>query len=45
MKIFEDTKYQRRTNNTIAKQNRTKGQGMIYKTLHRKLEIEQHEHH
>jgi hypothetical protein len=27
MKIFEDTKYQRRTNNTIAKQNRTKGQG------------------
>jgi len=34
---------QRRTNNTIAKRKRTKGQIKIYKTLHRKLKIEQHE--
>jgi hypothetical protein len=30
-----------RTNNTMAKRKRTKWQTMIYKTLHRKLKIEQ----
>jgi hypothetical protein len=33
----------RRTDNTIAKRKRAKGQTMTYKTLHRKLRIEQHE--
>ena len=28
----------------MAKAKKTKGQTMIYKTLHRKLKIEQHEH-
>jgi hypothetical protein len=28
------------THNTMAKRKRTKGQTMIYKTLHRKLKIE-----
>ena len=32
------------TDNTMAKRKRTKGQIMIYKTLHRKQRIEQHEH-
>jgi hypothetical protein len=32
-----------RTDHTMAKGKRTKGQVMIYKTLHRKLKIEQHE--
>lgn len=31
------------TDNTISKDKMTKGQTMIYKALHRKLEIEQHE--
>jgi len=35
--------YLRRTDNTMAKRKGTKGQITIYKTLHRKLEIEQHE--
>jgi hypothetical protein len=33
----------RRTDNTMAKRKRTKGQTTIYKTLHRKLKIEQYE--
>jgi hypothetical protein len=33
----------KRTNNTMAKRKRTNGQTKIYKTLHRKLKIEQHE--
>jgi hypothetical protein len=35
----------RRTDNTMAKGKRTKGQTLIYKTLHRKQKIEQHEPH
>jgi hypothetical protein len=35
----------RRMDNTMTKRKRTKGQTMIYKTLHRKLKIEQHEPH
>ena len=31
------------TENTIATRKETKGQTMIYKKLHRKLKIEQHE--
>ena len=31
------------TDNTMGKRNMTKGQTTIYKTLHRKLKIEQHE--
>jgi hypothetical protein len=34
-----------RTDNTVAKGKTTKEQAMIYKTLHRKLTIEQHELH
>ena len=34
----------RRTDNTMPKIKRRKGQRMIYKTLHRKIKIEQHEH-
>jgi hypothetical protein len=33
----------RRTDNIMEKRKRTKGQTTIYKTLHRKLKIEQHE--
>jgi hypothetical protein len=33
---------QGRTDNTMAKRKKTKGQTTIYKTLHRKLKIEQH---
>jgi hypothetical protein len=33
----------RRTDITMAKRNGTKGQAMIYKTLHRKRKVEQHE--
>jgi hypothetical protein len=33
------------TDNTMAKTKRTKGQTTIYKTLHRKLKIEQQEAH
>jgi hypothetical protein len=32
----------RRTNNTMAKRKKTKGQTMMYKTIHRKLKIEPH---
>jgi len=32
----------RRIDNTMVKGKRTTGQTMIYKTLHRKLKIEQH---
>ena len=32
-----------RTDNTVAKRIRIKVETMIYKTLHRKLKIEQHE--
>jgi hypothetical protein len=35
----------RRTDNAMAKRKRTKGQTTIYKRLHRKLKIEQHELH
>ena len=35
----------RRTDNTIANRKRTKAKTTIYKTLHQKLKIEQHEHH
>ena len=31
------------TDNIMTKRKETKGQTMIYKTLHRKLKIEQHE--
>ena len=31
------------TDNTMAEAKRTKGQTTIYKTLHRKLKIDQHE--
>jgi hypothetical protein len=34
----------RRTDNTMDKRKRTKGQTTIFRTLHRKLKIEQHEH-
>jgi len=44
---FEGTN-QRKMDNTMAKAKnkteKTKEQTMIYKTLHRKLKIEQHEH-
>jgi hypothetical protein len=42
---LEDTKrvFRKVTYNTKAKRKRTKGQTMFYKTLHRKLKIEQHE--
>jgi hypothetical protein len=35
----------RQTDSTMAKIKRTKGQATIYKTLHRKKKIEQHEPH
>jgi hypothetical protein len=35
----------KRPDNTISKRNRTKGQTMICKTIHRKLKIEQYEPH
>jgi len=35
----------KRTDKTMAKRKRTKGQSTIYKTLHIKLKIEQHEPH
>jgi hypothetical protein len=35
----------RRTDNTMAKRKMAKGQTTIYKTLHIKLKIAQHEHH
>ena len=38
-----DNTMAKRTNNTMAKRKRTNGQTKIYKTLHRKLKIEQHE--
>ena len=31
--------------NTMSTRKRTQGQTMIYKTLHRKLKIEQHQAH
>jgi hypothetical protein len=37
--------YRRRTDNTMAKRKRTRGQTTIYKTLHTNLKIEQHEPH
>ena len=49
--MFEDTKkgfleaVNRRTDITIVKRKRTKGQTMIHKTLHRKLKIEKNETH
>jgi hypothetical protein len=33
------------TENTMAKRKQTKKQTMLYKTIHRKLQIEQHEPH
>jgi hypothetical protein len=46
----EDTKGEIRVRiskkyNTMAKRKRTKGQTTIYKTLHRKQKMEQHEPH
>jgi hypothetical protein len=41
----DNTMAKRRTDNTMAKRKRKIGQAMIYKTLYRKLEIGQHEHH
>ena len=35
----------KRADNTMVKRKSTKGQTTIYKTLCRKLKIEQHEHH
>ena len=35
----------RRTDNTMDKRKRTKGRAMIYKTLHRKIKIQQYELH
>ena len=35
----------RRTDNINSKRKRTNGQTMIYKAIHRKLMIEQHEPH
>ena len=35
----------RKTDNTMTERKRTKGQTTIYKTLDRKLQIEQHEPH
>ena len=48
--MSEDTNGQsevenQRTDNTMAKRQRTEGQKLIYKTLHRKLKIEQQEPH
>jgi hypothetical protein len=43
LKISKGVVHQRRTDNTMAKRKRTKGQTAIYKTLHRKLKIEAHE--
>jgi adenylate kinase len=37
---FEESVNQRRTDNTMDKRKRTKGQTTIYKTLHIKLEIQ-----
>jgi hypothetical protein len=45
---FEDSKGViriRKSKNTTADRRRTKGQNMIYKTLHRKIKIEQHAPH
>ena len=48
---LEDTKgysedvNRRRTDNTMTKRKRRKGQTMIYKTTHRKPKAEQHERH
>ena len=36
---------QRMTDNTMDKKKRTEGKTMIYKTIHRKLQLEQHEPH
>jgi hypothetical protein len=47
LKMFEDPRVNKKaanrgkTNNTMAKRKRTKGQTTIYKTLHRKQKIEQ----
>jgi len=53
MRKVEDTKgvirsedvNRRRTDNKLAIRKMTKRQTTIYKTLHRKLEIEQHKSH
>jgi hypothetical protein len=45
---IEDSKggiRRRRTYTTMEKRKRTKGQRMMYKTVHRKLTIEQHKSH
>ena len=42
---FEETVNRRKTDNTLDKRKWTKGQTIIYKTLHRKLKIEQDEPH
>jgi hypothetical protein len=45
---FDDTKgvirlHKSKKDNTMTKRKRAKGQTMIYKTLHRKIKIEQNE--
>jgi hypothetical protein len=42
---LSDTVNRERTDNTMAKGKRTKGQTTIYKTFHRNLNIEQSEPH
>ena len=37
-----EAEIRRRTDNTMAKRKRTQGHTLVYKTLHRKLEIEQY---
>jgi hypothetical protein len=42
-KGYSEAINRRRTDNTMIKRKRTKGQTTIYKTLHRKLTTEKHE--
>ena len=41
--MFEDAKEEIRNRKSVKERIRTKEQTMIYKTLHRKLKIEQHD--
>jgi len=42
-RTVENAKEVRTTDNTMSKRTRTKGQIIIYKLLHRKQKIKQHE--
>jgi hypothetical protein len=44
-KRYTEVINRRRTGNTMTKRKKTKEQTIIYKTLHRKLQIDQHERH